>query len=42
MSEGPFVYSLDKALGAMNVHRQVYYGGKFSGNRAQVSKGQQL
>ena len=32
MSEGPFVYSLDKALGAMNVHRQVYYGGKFSGN----------
>ena len=32
MSEGPFVCSLDKALGAMNVHRQAYYGGTFIGN----------
>ena len=32
MSEGPFVRSLDKALGAMNVHRQAYYGGTFIGN----------
>ena len=31
-SEGPFVRSLDKALGAMNVHRQAYYGGTFIGN----------
>ena len=32
MSEGPFVRSLDKALGTMNVHRQAYYGGTFIGN----------
>lgn len=32
MSEGPFVRSLDKALGVMNVHRQAYYGGTFIGN----------
>ena len=32
MSESPFVCSLDKALGAINIYRQAYYGLTFISN----------
>ena len=34
MEDGPFIKALDNTLGAMNVHRQAYYGGTFIGNHA--------
>ena len=34
IDEGPFCLALDKALGSIDVHRQVYYGGTFNGNHA--------
>ena len=34
MDEGPFCQALDKALGALDVDRQAYYGGTFNGNQA--------
>lgn len=32
--DGPFIRALDETLGTMNVHREAYYGGTFTGNHA--------
>ena len=32
--DGPFIRALDETLGRMNVHREAYYGGTFTGNHA--------
>ena len=30
--DGPFIRCLDETLGQLNVHREAYYGGTFTGN----------
>lgn len=34
LEDGPFVRELDAALASINIHREAYYGGAFTGNHA--------
>ena len=34
LEDGPFIRALDDTLASINVHREAYYGGTFTGNHA--------
>lgn len=34
MEDGPFIRGLDETLQSLNIHREAYYGGTFTGNHA--------